>query len=474
MWPFTKKKTKRKLSKRSYYDSAAINRLTNDWTVTQSSPHDELKASLRILRIRSRDLARNNDYAKRYFKLVKTNVCGHRGIAMQSKVIESDGPDKYANGVIESAWKDWGKPGNCDVTGKLSKIDWQKLSIESLIRDGEVLIRKYQGRKHGKYQFKIRFLDPDLLDEEYNKDLKNGSRIEMGIEYNDFGAATAYHIFKKHPSKSLTSRERERVPAEQIIHAYDLERADQGRGVPFMVSTMLRQKNLAGYEEAEVVASRIGASKMGFFTSPDGDSYNGDDTEDGVKISEAEPGTFEQLPDGVQFQEWNPTHPTTAFKDFVKATLRGIASGLNVSYVDLANDLEGVSYSSIRKGELLDRDNWRMLQTWLIEHICTPIFEAWLENALMSQAINLPLRKYDKFNAPSWQPRGWSWVDPQKEVRANMEAVKCGFKSVSDVIIEQGKDPEETFARLAEDKALAEKYGLILNTVLEEVENDEY
>jgi hypothetical protein len=35
---------------------------------------------------------------------------------------------------------------------------------------------------------------------------------------------------------------------------------------------------LAGYEEAELVAARVGASKMGFFVSGDGAGYTG--TED--------------------------------------------------------------------------------------------------------------------------------------------------------------------------------------------------
>jgi capsid protein len=33
---------------------------------------------------------------------------------------------------------------------------------------------------------------------------------------------------------------------------------------------------LNGYLEAEIVGARVGASKMGFFTSPDGDGYVGD------------------------------------------------------------------------------------------------------------------------------------------------------------------------------------------------------
>ena len=36
-------------------------------------------------------------------------------------------------------------------------------------------------------------------------------------------------------------------------------------------------KMLHGYREAELVAARVAASKMGFITSPDGDGYTGDD-----------------------------------------------------------------------------------------------------------------------------------------------------------------------------------------------------
>jgi hypothetical protein len=40
----------------------------------------------------------------------------------------------------------------------------------------------------------------------------------------------------------------------------------------------------------------------------------------------------------------------------------------------------------------------------------------------------------EKFNAAFFRPRGWSWVDPTKEVAAFKEAVKAGFTTVGDVI----------------------------------------
>ena len=47
-----------------------------------------------------------------------------------------------------------------------------------------------------------------------------------------------------------------------------------------MAAALTRLKMLDGYEEAELVAARTAASKMGFFTSPDGDGYSGVDIED--------------------------------------------------------------------------------------------------------------------------------------------------------------------------------------------------
>lgn len=452
--------------KRAYYNAAALNRLTNDWSTAQSSPKQELRASLRILRARSRDLARNNDYAKRFINLCKTNVVGHTGVAMQSKVKDTNGNfDIYANRQIEQAWAKWGKKGNCELTGRLSWVDCQKLAVESLARDGEVILRRYTGRKFGPHKYQVKFIDPDLLDEEYNQKFTDGREISMGIETDSLGRVTHYHIYTKHPSDSYSDRTRERVPANQICHWFITERIDQNRGVPQMVSTMHRLHMLGGYEEAELVASRGGAAKMGFIYE-DGDpgEYAGDEEEDtGATIQDLEPGTIERLSGSQRFVPFDPQHPTSAFKDFVKALLRGISSGLNVSYVDLASDLEGVSYSSIRKGELADRDSWRVLQTSLTEHICTWVFEGWLQCALSPQITGLPISKIDKFNAPFWQPRGWAWVDPQKEVNANKEAVRAGFKSITRVILEQGGDPEEVFAELAKDKERAEAIGLSLD-----------
>jgi lambda family phage portal protein len=167
------------------------------------------------------------------------------------------------------------------------------------------------------------------------------------------------------------------------------------------------------------------------------------------------------MPAGHDFKLIDPTHPNAGFDAFEKAVLRGIASGLNVSYTSLSNDLTGVSYSSIRQGTIEERDHYRMLQNFLIEHFCEPVFRAWLESALSFGTMPIPLSKYDKFaDNVHFRGRGFAWVDPQKEIRANAEALSNGMMSMQQIAGNYGIDVEELFEQIQADKEMAKRYNL--------------
>jgi lambda family phage portal protein len=242
-----------------------------------------------------------------------------------------------------------------------------------------------------------------------------------------------------------------------MIHAFRVDRIGQNRGSPWTATAMTRLKMLGGYEEAELVAARVSASKMGFFVSESGDEYQGDGTApDGTLNMDVQPGQFSQLPAGVDFKAYDPQHPSTAFRDFEKAMLRGIASGLGVSYTSLANDLEAVSYSSIRQGLLEERDQWRRVQHWMVEHFCQPVYLRWLRQALDSGVVNLPANKYFKFSATQWVPRGWQWVDPRNEAEAQIVAINNGLMTRTQALAERGLDIEDVMReRQAEDEIIA-------------------
>lgn len=445
-------------------------RLYMDFKGSNKSADAEIRWALRDLRNRSRDLERNNEYARRYFNLLETNVVGEQGFRLQLKARNRDGSlDIPGNNIIEGAWAEFSRLGGPTVDGRMSMIDLQNAVIRGLARDGEVFLQivKNKALRHG-VAFQI--IEPDQIDEQRNERLPSGNEIRMGIEIDSATRRpVAYHVLTSHPGDyDYTSFQLKgtgkwtRVSADSMIHIFKQDRAGQTRGVPWTVTAMPALKMLHGYREAELTAARVGASKMGFFTSPAGDGFTADSYEGFTPIYDAEPGTFHQLPEGVSFQAFDPSHPTSAYADFEKAILRGIAGGLGVSYTSLANDLEGTSYSSIRQAALEERDFYRTLHRFMIDHFMDPVLRLWMEH-VMDMAI-IPINgvgKFEKFSSEiSWRGRGFQWVDPLKEINAAVVGLQNGILSHTDIAATYGRDAEETFAQIQRDKEMAAQFGL--------------
>lgn len=447
----------------SAYSGAAHNRLTLDWIRAPiRSADDEIRGDLSALRGRAREMVRNNSYASRFVDLAAENVVGHKGIQLQSRVLLPNGEfDRATNDRIEAAWKEWGNPENASADGRMSWTDIEHMALRSLTQDGEILIRILPGYGN-RFGFAVQVLDPDQLDHEFNRPAGNGANeIRMGVEINEWGKPVRYHLWSKHPADfSQRDRKRIAVPADQIIHAYVLKRPGQTRGVTWFAPVLLDAKMLAGYQEAELVAARTAAAKMGWWVPREGEAGIGE----GDPISmEASPGTFEFGPAGHDFAPFDPQHPTSAFRDFNKAILRSIATGLGVSYATIANDLESVNYSSIRAGLLSERDFWKRLQVWLYTHLHRRVYLEWMKWALTTGALRLPSRNTERWKDHIWLPRGWPWVDPLKDVQAGLLAVRGGLDSRTRLAGEQGRDFEEILADLDREQQLAAEYEVELS-----------
>jgi lambda family phage portal protein len=444
------------------FNGATGGRFTMDWIASILSADQEIKGNMRLLRARARELSRNNPVAKSYLKILTSNVLGEKGIGYKALVRNNDKSLNTAfNQKIEAAWKEWGELGNCTVDGKLSFRAVQNLVLKNIAVDGEVFIRKVQGFSN-KHRFALQLIDADQLDHLFSRAPSNGeNEIRMGIEVDEWGRPVAYHINEKHPSDLGGSLVRTRIPAEQIVHLYDPERISQTRGITWFHPCMVELRMLGGYVEAELVAARTGAAKMGFLEIQDASGFVEPNPDAKYRIN-AEPGVVEQLPPGMKFTAWSPDHPAGTFPTFVKAMLRFVASSLGVSYNALACDLEGVNYSSMRSGLLIERDQWRILQSFLKENMLQPIFKEWLGMALLAGALVLDSRDPSRFCEGKWEPRGWMWVDPLKDVQATILGIGAGLTSRDAAISEQGGDVEEVFEQLKEEKELADEYDLQL------------
>lgn len=503
-----------KRSNATVYQGAAGTRLTLDWIATILSADQEIRGNLRLLRARGRELSRNNPIAKNFLNLLLANVVGHKGIGYLPQVRNSTGtcpkcegtgtvppaiagatstnskangkaaaaktpdppPCKACNGTgkvkdvlskpindkISAAFTEWSRKKNCSVDGRLSFRAVQELALKNTAVDGEVFIRKIRGFTGNKFRFALQLIDADQCDHLYSvPPSKDGNEIRCGIEVDKWARPVAYWINPGHPSDLGGSLERVRIPADEIVHLYDVQRISQTRGVTWFHAVMLQLRMLEGYIEAELVAARTGAAKMGWLEYTDASAYE-EPNPDKRYVLEANPGTIETLPPGMTFKEWNPDHPANAFPNFVMTMMRQVATGLGVSYNALASDLIGVNYSSMRSGLLIERDQWKRDQSWMIENLCEPVFEDFLDFALLAGALVLDSRDPEKFKAGKWQPRGWQWVDPLKDAQAAVLSIGANLTSRGRVSAEEGEDWEEIAEEIKAELDLAETMGLDL------------
>jgi lambda family phage portal protein len=143
--------------------------------------------------------------------------------------------------------------------------------------------------------------------------------------------------------------------------------------------------------------------------------------------------------------------------------LRKIASGFSVFYNVLANDAEGVSYSTMRSFALVERDDWRSIQQDFIDLWRRPLYSAWLGMALLTGALKLSSRDPSRYMAVRHRPRGWQWIDPQKEAQAAVISIQNGLGTRTGFLAEKGEDLEDVFAELARERELAEQYGISIS-----------
>ena len=78
---------------------------------------------------------------------------------------------------------------------------------------------------------------------------------------------------------------------------------------------------------------------------------------------------------------------------------------------------------------------------------------------MLANGSPLPLVKIDKFAAHAWQFRGWSWVDPLKDIQTAKEGLALKITSRSRIASEMGRDIEDVFDELQQEEKLAAKYG---------------
>lgn len=444
-----------------------------DLTASRGSADWELANSLSEVRAKARFLARNSGSMRRYIQLMRVNIVGDGGFRLQSRVRMLDGRlDISLNQRVEDAWSRWCEAPTVD--GQMTMIDLLNQAVATWCRDGEVIWEIVYSNQY-RDGVSINPIEADLLDETLTrKNPDNGNDIRMGVEVDSYGRPVAYHLLTSHPGDLVwyaveNQRRYRRVPANRIIHIFDKDRPGQTRGEPPAAAAIQPVKMLDGYREAETMGRRLRAALMGFFTRSlpkmEGLTELADRQDDADEIFEMdmEPGRLKQLPDGMEFKEFSPGGSTTDYAQFESQIKKDLAMTFGISAFSHGMETQGVSYSTGRSVLIEDRDYYKTRQRFFIDHGILRLFRIWLPRHVLEETSKVPPTRLDAiFASVVFRPRGWDWVDPGKDVKANTEALRTKQTSLSRIAAARGMDRDELLDEIAEDIEAAESRGLTL------------
>lgn len=426
------------------YDAATNGRRWPN-NASQLGPNAVNETSLSRLRSRSRDLIRNNGWAKNAVATIASNVIG-TGILPNIK-----------NKKAKRLWAQWAETTACDFYGKLNLYGIQRQVMEALVRDGEVIVRKRRSTSAG-IPLKLQVQEADHLDTNrtYNDDREN--IIIQGVEYNrNTGEIVGYWLYDNHPNDTLNSVLSRFVPAADVMHVFRADRPGQVRGVPWLASVMLRLKDFDEFEDAELIKQKVSACFSAFVHDATDSGNMSEDADD--LLDRMEPGVIETLPTGKQITFANP--PTVqSFDAYSRKVLMGIAKGIGISYEALTGDLSNVNFSSARMGWI---EMQRNIEDWqwnlVVPQFCDGVW-SWFSDAGFMAGL-IPSLAVDPV---LWTPPRREMIDPTREIPAMINAVRGGIYSLQEVHRQMGYDTTEVLDQMKGDNELIDKNGLILDS----------
>jgi lambda family phage portal protein len=268
------------------------------------------------------------------------------------------------------------------------------------------------------------------------------------------------------------ARIRTRVPAEQIIHGvlyHDDE--SQVHGIPGTASALLPAKNAYSYNEGVVMQARVSANTFGVLknTMPDGEAqFTGEENASGQTqhpFIESSPLAITPLLPGWELQQLDPKQPTQNHSAFKETLDMDIATALGVPYFLLMGNWAAVNFSSSRGGLGEFRERCKGYQEFVATTLCRRVFNKWIRQAWLKGQLTMTAAEFDQVQNPAWQPRGFDYIDPVKDINADVIALENKLSTYTEILGSRGIDLEDHLDALVAEQELAKSKGVDLAPV---------
>lgn len=395
---------------------------------------------LEFLRRRSHHLCRNNALAITARRKLVNHWVG-AGIKV-----------RFANKTVQAEWDKFVTSPSVDGWGTLNNL--QALWASSLFESGEVFTRMIvQQHPKSKVPLMLQTLESEQLDIHYT----TGANTKTGIEFSPAGKPLVYHFWKEYPGGTLNIQTPERVPvlAEDVLHIFQRDRPGQFRGIPhptgallalfetdeLLDATLVRQK--LAQIVAWVVETEDTARPVLGTTDAEPDPEEPQSEGRSSQVQTILPGGIHYFNSGEKLKFATTEDIGNNFTAFLTAQLRLVASSMGITYEQLTGDLSAVNFSSIRAGLIEMRKSVAITQQLVFVNLgLEPLVQRFKELGGVYVNRNFTSCKHS-FVFPKNE-----WVDPLKDVQADIEEVRAGLATFEEKLAERGVEDIEAHLEL--------------------------
>lgn len=434
------------------YDAASRSSRASDFRYNRRDAVEAGRFERERISWMGRDMLRNNPRVKKARKHLVGSIVG-AGIVPNVRM--ADPADTESKAQIEKLIRRHCLTQEIDAGGKLNLFGLQALICGSIILDGEVIIRRRQRFSEDglAMPWQLQVLESDYLNSYVDGPLPGGNKAVQGVEFDLLGRRAAYHLFERHPGSRYGGYPAtKRIPAQSILHPFEMERPGQVRGVSWIASVVTLLHELQKYQDGQVRRQEIAALFAAILTS----EKESDELEE--SLGQLESGTVLRIGSDEKMDFTDPP-AVDGYEPFMRGTDRTIAGALDMTYESFSGDYSNVNYSSARVGRNdIDPIITQHQNHLMIAQVCNPIGEWIKESVSILTDIDPESWELD------WTPPRKPMVDPTKEIPAFEKGRKAGLYSRREVIRERGRDPQKVEQEILEEQAWADDHNLTFSS----------
>lgn len=469
--------TARQEFRRGGYEGASKSPGMAEWSPSNSSADEDLLPDLDNLRSRARDLDRNDPHADGLANAFADAIVGS-GLVPQPLIdveelgISEEEGRSFSRQAVRIFRERWWP--HADYAGNLPFGELQRVAAYGCFMsgDGWGILRPREIK--GRLSTRIQLIEADQVMTPPQETGK--TNVREGVILDEFGHHAAVWVKKTHPGDFInrgaggySADDFIKVPTHDeagrkvVLRMWRTRRPGQSRGAPALASALSFFRELKQYMKAELMAAKIAACFAVFISTEDPLGLAAANAQSRVRRDEQiRPGTVKYMGLGDRVEIAKPGRNAGDFAGFLDVALRAVGCGVRTPPEITGNDFSRTTYTSGRMALTMARAGWAIWQGLMASEFCQPVYERVILEAVLRGQLRARgfLDNPEAWTRARWKGPAQTWVDPQREVDATLNAVAGNLTTFADECAARGVHWEDLFEQRAKEEALRERLNL--------------